>query len=115
MAVRDPRRFDVGDALLLLTAAAAGFGLIRGVEQLFVGRVIGGATWRTGIAGAAPFLITATVSCLVMTLRRPRSTQRRLMRLPGMTACVAAALAIAYESTMLLLMLAKHGSRAGFN
>jgi hypothetical protein len=113
MAVSGPRRPDLGDALLLISAATAGFGLIRGVELLFHGRVTGGGTLRDYIAGAVPFLIAVTVASLVMTLRRPRAAGRRTRQLPGLTACVAATLAIAYETTSVLLMHAKHG-RAGF-
>jgi hypothetical protein len=114
MVVSGPRRLDLVDALVLVAVPAAGFGLIHAVELFFVGRVIGGSNGRGCVAAAVPFLIASTAACLVMILRRPRPTGQRLRQPPGMLACVAAALAIGFETAWNVVMLARHG-RAGFH
>jgi len=107
------RKFGILDAIILVVATAAGFGVIRARESVFAAATVFSA--RSGIvergtAATIPFLMAWTLAFLVLRLRRPRPRLRRLARQPGMAACVAAMPAMAYASVWTPLIAIKFGA-----
>jgi hypothetical protein len=95
------RKFSILDAMILVAASALGLALIRFLYA--TGRYLSmGRPWYAFVAqytveATVPFLITWTLAFLVLRLRQPRPRLRRLLRQPGMVACGAAVVAIAFE------------------
>ena len=111
------RRFTIADAMILIATSAVGwFGVQSTLGGTFGPRRIF-AAWRArtpgpdtlvvvGLAIVVPFLATTTAAILIMRLRRPRPTSRRLFRQPGTVACVAALLAMLIEAGWVASLLA---------
>jgi hypothetical protein len=99
-----PRKLTILDAMILVAAVACGFPLGRatagvvyydgpGHEQNVVARCA-----DRPVRAVLPFLMTLTTAALFIRLRRPRPRWRRLARQPGMAACCAAVVPIAFVS-----------------
>ncbi|MDG3006866.1 hypothetical protein [Paludisphaera mucosa] len=105
-ALEPSRRFGLGDVMILV--AAAGFGLaIARIPLSARGSML---SWRPGAgpwggraihllmrlsAVIGPVVAALTVAAVVVRLRHPRPRLRRLVRQPGLVACVAATIALA--------------------
>jgi hypothetical protein len=98
--MRQRRRFELLDAMILVAAAGLATSLVRhyldGLSAL--GGLNGGrylpAIWLRWFQGAVPVLGVACLALLVCRLRRPRPPRRQLWALPGTTASIAVAIAI---------------------
>lgn len=105
------RRFSVADGLVLIGASAIGLALVRGWRYpRWCGLMIGffpGSMQSPGrrtlhaiqvaVSWAIPFAMSLTVACLVLRLRSPRPSLRRVARHPGTVACLAALAAMAFR------------------
>ncbi len=97
------RHFTLFDAMVLVAATAIGLAITRAFLQAlptFVGKA---SLSRYQVAGASPCLATWSLALLVLAVRPPRPSYRRLARQPGIAACHASALGIA--ATVLLSLL----------
>jgi hypothetical protein len=105
-AIREPkprRRFRVSDAMILVAATAAGFGMVRAYlsqEAVWLGfstemptGVLDGSFMASKVV--PPFLGSWTVALILLRLSGPRPRFRRLVRQPGLIAGFAATLALA--------------------
>src|SRR5690242_12341334 len=87
---RGPRAGRVGrcrppallDAMVLVAATALALALVKRLD----GPLWGGCP--APVAKELPCLLVGTATVLVLRLRRPRPSWRRLMRQPGAVACV---------------------------
>jgi hypothetical protein len=96
MKTATPRRLDIWDALILVIATAVGFVLrsataASGAEEPSPGD---GSVILGGIDAARPFLVTWTLTFLILRLRRPHPRWRMMARQPGMAACGVATLVL---------------------
>ena len=84
------RKFNLGDGMILIAAAAVAFAIIRAIPNPV-------ARWpfRYTLNYLSPSCECLTLACLAVRLRRPRPDRRRLWRQPGAIACVSAAVAVA--------------------
>jgi len=117
-----PRRFRLSDAVVLIAATAAGLAAVRPyaarlVENAWAPYLITHESQflRWCIVGwscllvAAPFAISWAAAILFLRLRRPRERWRRLIRQPGLVACLATLLVVVarvpgYTATRLRIM-----------
>jgi hypothetical protein len=100
------RRFNLGDAMILIAATAVGLGLMRtfAFEVIRDQRPINprldtfGSRVVMQVALAAvvltPLLAMLSVAVLILRLRRPRPLLRKLTRQPGMVASLAATIGV---------------------
>jgi hypothetical protein len=93
------RKFSVADGMVFVAATAVGFSLARvnfkSIETALTssrGLIVPG---RTRVAAAAPLLACWTAALLAHWLLKPRPPLRRLLRLPGFSACAAASFGVA--------------------
>lgn len=92
--IEERRRFNIGDAMVLTAAAALALVIIRG-------------TLVDGIASRPPWLVVLTVviavqtvappTLLILQLRQPRPSFRRLTRRPGFAATLAGSMVFAMD------------------
>jgi hypothetical protein len=113
-----PRRFTVGDAMILVAAAAVGTLAIRGTlpdlssleSQLNTAPSPGMRRFLTlqfGLSAVIPYLATLTPAVVIMRLRQPRPSLRRVGRQPGSIACTVATVAMAIEALWIASLLAR--------
>lgn len=105
------RKFRVADGLILVAATAVGLApsrwlapdLTLGQLSEYATKPIDGRSSLTFILqltaelssfAVIPGLVSWTLACLLLRLRRPRPPWRRLSRQPGMMACLIATIAI---------------------
>ena len=110
MSVERCRRFTLSDAMILVVATAVGCGLIKwsgtDVVRLFdpdprykqssfggyLSSFVGGTHYTV-----VPFLASWSPAMVLIRMRTPRPSRRRLFRQPGVVATSAATLAVAAE------------------
>src|SRR5262245_60560959 len=119
--INRPRRFSIGDVLILIAGLAAGLALVRATSpELTPGQLRDaflsprggwtpwhafGLTLELGTIFLIPFVAAWTPACLLLQLSRPRPPWRRLRRQPGFVAClIAAAFSIATVAIAALLL-----------
>lgn len=113
-----PRRFTVGDAMILVAATAVGTLAIRGTlpdlstleSDLSRAPSPGMRHFQAlqfGLSAVIPYLATLTPAMLVVRLRQPRPGLRRIGRQPGMIACTVATVAMAIEASWIASLLAR--------
>lgn len=101
------RPFTLGDAMILVAATAIGLWAIRvGPYSMAINQVDG----RELLGLMMPLLMTWTLGFLVLRLRRPRPTRRRLMRQAGLIASIAVVL---NDSLLFLIYFPSVSSRPG--
>lgn len=116
------RPFGIGDGLILVAATAAGLGLTRAVAPAlslddlweFLTTPPRGlwdpfyldALLELVVLVLTPMLMAWTPACLLMRLRSPRPSRRRLARQPGAMACLFATSVCAIEVGFLAARLA---------
>ncbi len=101
------RRFTILDAMVLVVATAAGLALLRWTWKVteFSGSLTGFQQFdliELGLRATFSFLATWTPALLILRLVRPRPRWRELARQPGMVACAAATLVLAWEAAAIL-------------
>jgi hypothetical protein len=114
------RRFTIGDAMILIAATAIGFaGSASFYRELAPGMDSFDGSWAntrqrsTELAVLMiPCLIAWTVTLIIIRLRQPRSSWRRLSREPGMTAGLAALLPLSFTAVVIPVLIF-HASRTG--
>jgi hypothetical protein len=108
-----PRRFTLGDGLLVVAAIAAGFAMVRRwanphwcAEPPFWGAPANLSAARqahynlaVGVSWPIPFVIAFTPAILAARLRSPRPALERIAEQPGSVACAAALLAMVLKPT----------------
>jgi hypothetical protein len=103
-----PRGFTLSDAIVLVTATAAGFAVFKSYyafTYVYWGPPFGAAArllgWINGLWSclilASPFVMAWTLAILGLRLRRPRPRWRRLVRQPGFVAGSVAGLVLAFR------------------
>lgn len=109
--MREPteRNFGVADGLVLVAATAAGLASTRMwapypptrmlFDELFTPRRGWSVAHAAGVLAVVslyfvPFLAAWTSACLLLRLRGPRGSRRRLVRQPGAMACLVATVAV---------------------
>jgi hypothetical protein len=104
--LEQPRRFSIGDALILIAGLAAGLALVRAtspeyspgqLREVLLSPRGGWTPWHAfgltlelGVILFIPFVVGWTPACLLLQLARPRPPWRRLRRRPGFVACLIA-------------------------
>jgi hypothetical protein len=118
-----PRRFSIGDALILIAGLAAGLALVRATSPEFTPGQLRdaflsprggwtlwhafGLTLELGVILFIPFVAGWTPACLLLQLTGPRPPWRRLRRRPGFVAClIATAFVIATLAVAAVLVVA---------
>ena len=105
----DARRFTTLDAMILVGSLAAGLGVLRWFRpsEVWIRILAGGVlslSWSWHWANnylphlfmlMMPFAFSMTLGFLALRLRRPRPRWRRLVRQPGLAACLALVLGCA--------------------
>jgi hypothetical protein len=120
MVKTPPRRFNLGDSLILIAGVAAGFALARPaaaffesspffVDPLNPGPGTDAAISRS-LLHATPVLLACSLALLAVSLRRPRPPLRRLARRSGFATCAAGALG---APLVLLVFLGQGASTIG--
>ncbi|OJW22268.1 MAG: hypothetical protein BGO49_07225 [Planctomycetales bacterium 71-10] len=106
MENRDSRRFSTFDLMILVAAAAVGLWLKRhSAPYLWPGGPKYGpespvyVAWE-GALELSPFLIPLAPTLVVLHLRRPRPSLRRLSIRPGFAACLAATVGLGVGALM---------------
>ncbi len=106
------RKFNLGDALIAVAALGIVLALYRdqpyprllfqprGVSRAEIGPFV-----EATVGVLTPGLATATLAVLAMRWRQPRPDRRRLTRQPGASACLAAALVMAVDLTVILVSM----------
>lgn len=103
-----PRKFLLSDAILLVAATAVGVALFRPYQRVMTpvrwSPLLGAPGFTGWINGlwsclvlASPFAAVWTLAILILRLRHPCPRWSRLLRQPGLVACLAAALVLAYR------------------
>jgi hypothetical protein len=100
---QSPRRLDRWDGAILGVAAVVAVLLMRFPEPL---RRFDPRLAQDAIEVSRPFLMAWTTALLVVRLRRPRPSWRRLSRQPGMAACGIATLVVLVHLTGIVLVWA---------
>jgi hypothetical protein len=117
MQVIPCRRFTLADALILVAATAIGLALARwyATEVLSVGSFFDAPSLRALVARliepSTLGVFAWTGAFLVIRLRRPRSSLRRIARQPGMAAASGAAVVCATVALMMTIGVAVRSSR----
>jgi hypothetical protein len=104
-----PRRFNLGDALILVAALSVGCLAIRATLPALdalksdLRRVKSPGMRRFlvvqyGLSAFIPYLSAITPAMLILRLRQPRPGLRHVGRQPGMVACSVATSAMAIET-----------------
>lgn len=105
----EARRFTISDGMILVAATAVGLAW-GGSNWRQVGQGMNplGGVWDDGrqliialAMSAMPSLMAWTLALLIVRLRRPRPSWRRVARQPGTTACLAASLPIAASGAII--------------
>jgi hypothetical protein len=112
MAETPPRRFNLGDALILIAALAVGLALARPALGDFHAGPVQDAVVR-GLIYTTPQLLGCSFALTAMGLRRPRPPLKRLARRSGFSSCFAAAIGatLALLAILAYIMFSSAGSR----
>ncbi len=108
------RRFTIADGMILVAATAAGLAWIGRVLPTMTGNWPQAGSsfdraWMLAVGGTAlalPCVLAWTVAVLVLRLRGPRPSWRRIVRQPGAVACLAASLGLLAASVLMASVIA---------
>ncbi len=105
----EPRRrgFTILDGIILVAVLAVGFALARNYwrgSDFGVLRGMSDPQWTTNLVAAisSRFVCPAMLGMLIVRMRRPRPSLRRLVYQPGLAACLAGSVAMATGGAIVL-------------
>ncbi len=121
MAAQKPRRFNMGDLMILIAAVALGAAAARVVWPLTaeaLERYRATSDLRPleillPIVLSSVLLLPATFGVFVMRLRPPRPRRARLILQPGMAAACAVGIVCAFQSLVTAVTFARHAYGPG--